>query len=84
VLGRVGEFYHLRFPADEDLFALLERNGKLPLPPYIQRAAGRGRRKALPDVFAREPGAVAAPTAGLHFDEACWRARCARRAKQRR
>ena len=40
VLGRVGEFFHLRFPPDEDLLALLERHGKLPLPPYIPRAAG--------------------------------------------
>ncbi|MER2552075.1 MAG: tRNA preQ1(34) S-adenosylmethionine ribosyltransferase-isomerase QueA [Thauera sp.] len=70
VLGRVGEFYHLRFPADEDLFALLERNGKLPLPPYIQRAAGEADEKRYQTVYAREPGSVAAPTAGLHFDEA--------------
>jgi S-adenosylmethionine:tRNA ribosyltransferase-isomerase len=69
VLGRVGEFYHLRFPADEDLFALLERHGKLPLPPYIQRAAGDDDESRYQTVFAREPGSVAAPTAGLHFDE---------------
>ena len=69
VLGRVGEFYHLRFPAGEDLFALLERHGKLPLPPYIQRAAGDDDESRYQTVFAREPGSVAAPTAGLHFDE---------------
>ena len=70
VLGRAGEFYHLRFPAGEDLFDLLERHGKLPLPPYIQRAAGDDDESRYQTVFAREPGSVAAPTAGLHFDEA--------------
>ena len=70
VLGRVGEFYHLRFPAHENLFELLERHGKLPLPPYIQRAAGDDDESRYQTVFARSPGSVAAPTAGLHFDEA--------------
>ncbi len=70
VLGRVGEFYHLRFPAGENLFALLERHGKLPLPPYIQRAAAEADESRYQTVYAREPGSVAAPTAGLHFDEA--------------
>ena len=70
VLGRVGEFFHLRFPAGENLFALLERHGKLPLPPYIQRAAGNDDESRYQTVFARTPGSVAAPTAGLHFDAA--------------
>lgn len=70
VVGRVGEFFHLRFPADEDLFALLERHGKLPLPPYIERAADDTDESRYQTVYAREPGSVAAPTAGLHFDEA--------------
>ena len=70
VLGRVGEFFHLRFPAGEDLLALLERHGKLPLPPYIQRAAGDADESRYQTVYARHQGAVAAPTAGLHFDEA--------------
>ncbi|HRO35090.1 tRNA preQ1(34) S-adenosylmethionine ribosyltransferase-isomerase QueA [Thauera sp.] len=70
VLGRVGEFFHLRFPAGEDLLALLERHGKLPLPPYIQRAAGEADESRYQTVYAREPGSVAAPTAGLHFDDA--------------
>ena len=69
VVGRVGEFFHLRFPADEDLFALLERHGKLPLPPYIDRAADDADEARYQTVYAREPGSVAAPTAGLHFDE---------------
>lgn len=70
VIGRVGEFFHLRFPTDENLVDLLERHGKLPLPPYIQRAAGNEDENRYQTVFARNPGSVAAPTAGLHFDEA--------------
>ena len=70
VLGRVGEFFHLRFPDDEDLTALLERHGKLPLPPYIDRAADNHDESRYQTVYARESGSVAAPTAGLHFDAA--------------
>ncbi len=70
VLGRVGDFYHLRFPPEEDLFDLLERHGKVPLPPYIERAADVTDESRYQTVYAREPGSVAAPTAGLHFDEA--------------
>lgn len=69
VLGRVGEFYHLRFPDRESLFDLLERHGKLPLPPYIVRDAGAADETRYQTVFARHPGSVAAPTAGLHFDQ---------------
>jgi S-adenosylmethionine:tRNA ribosyltransferase-isomerase len=68
VLGRVGEFYHLRFPDGETLVALLERHGKLPLPPYIERAAGEQDEARYQTVYARHVGSVAAPTAGLHFD----------------
>ena len=81
VLGRVGEFYHLRFPAGEELIALLERHGKLPLPPYIQRAAGEADESRYQTVYAREPGSVAAPTAGLHFDQALLDGLAARGAK---
>ncbi|HRP77150.1 MAG TPA: tRNA preQ1(34) S-adenosylmethionine ribosyltransferase-isomerase QueA [Rhodocyclaceae bacterium] len=70
VLGRVGEFYHLRFPTQENLLDLLERHGKLPLPPYIRRSADGDDESRYQTVYAREPGSVAAPTAGLHFDEA--------------
>ena len=70
VLGRDGEFFHLRFNGDEPVLALLERHGKLPLPPYITHAAGNDDELRYQTVFARESGAVAAPTAGLHFDEA--------------
>ena len=65
--GRQGEFYILRFPSD--IFAILEQYGHLPLPPYIDRAADAYDETRYQTIFAREPGAVAAPTAGLHFDE---------------
>ena len=66
VLGRDGEFYSLRFPGDA--IELIEKHGKLPLPPYIDRAAGSPDEERYQTVFARECGSVAAPTAGLHFD----------------
>jgi S-adenosylmethionine:tRNA ribosyltransferase-isomerase len=78
VLGRVGEFFHLRFPDGENLLALLERHGKLPLPPYIERAADAHDESRYQTVYAREPGSVAAPTAGLHFDAALFAALAAR------
>jgi S-adenosylmethionine:tRNA ribosyltransferase-isomerase len=70
VLGRVGEFFHLRFPDSEDLITQLERHGKLPLPPYIERAADAADETRYQTVYARHLGSVAAPTAGLHFDQA--------------
>ena len=69
VLGREGEFFRLRFETAEPLEALLQRAGRMPLPPYIQREAGAAVAERYQTLFAREPGAVAAPTAGLHFDE---------------
>ncbi|HJV75886.1 MAG TPA: tRNA preQ1(34) S-adenosylmethionine ribosyltransferase-isomerase QueA [Noviherbaspirillum sp.] len=65
---RAGEFYTLQFPAD--VFDLIEAHGRLPLPPYIEHAADDFDEKRYQTVYAREPGAVAAPTAGLHFDQA--------------
>ncbi|MBU0622931.1 MAG: tRNA preQ1(34) S-adenosylmethionine ribosyltransferase-isomerase QueA [Gammaproteobacteria bacterium] len=70
VLGRQGEFFHLRFDGEDNVDAILERYGKLPLPPYITHAAGEEDEERYQTVFAREQGAVAAPTAGLHFDRA--------------
>ncbi len=68
VLGRQGEFFHLRFAAGQNVLELLERFGQLPLPPYITHAADGEDEQRYQTVFAREAGAVAAPTAGLHFD----------------
>ncbi|HBK45951.1 MAG TPA: tRNA preQ1(34) S-adenosylmethionine ribosyltransferase-isomerase QueA [Xanthomonadaceae bacterium] len=69
VLGREGEFYLLRFEVPEPLEQWLLHAGRLPLPPYIRREPGADDRERYQTVFAREIGAVAAPTAGLHFDE---------------
>ncbi len=68
VLGRDGEFYRLRFHTGAPLEAFLLHAGQLPLPPYIQRAPGLDDAERYQTVFARHTGAVAAPTAGLHFD----------------
>ena len=65
---RAGEFYTLHF--DADVFDLIEQYGRLPLPPYIEHAPGEVDETRYQTVFNKVPGAVAAPTAGLHFDEA--------------
>ena len=70
VVAREGAFFLLRFPGTEDLVDLLERHGKLPLPPYIQRHSEAADEARYQTVYARARGSVAAPTAGLHFDEA--------------
>ena len=65
--GKEGEVT-LQFQLDgEDLMAALERDGAMPLPPYIKRPADARDRRDYQTVFAANPGAVAAPTAGLHF-----------------
>jgi len=66
VLGREGDLYRVRFA--EDVLALLERCGAVPLPPYIRHAPGAQDAERYQTVYAAQPGAVAAPTAGLHFD----------------
>jgi S-adenosylmethionine:tRNA ribosyltransferase-isomerase len=70
VEGREGDLFRLRFGGEESVLELLERHGHMPLPPYIERPDSREDRSRYQTVFARRPGAVAAPTAGLHFDEA--------------
>ena len=69
VLAHEGAFFRLRFPGGEDVLALLERHGRLPLPPYIERAATGEDEARYQTVYGRHPGSVAAPTAGLHFDQ---------------
>lgn len=66
VEGREGDFWILAF--EEDAAGVFERCGEMPLPPYLRRAAEPFDRERYQTVYAREPGAVAAPTAGLHFD----------------
>lgn len=65
---RVGEFYTLVFP--DDVFELIEAHGRLPLPPYIEHDADAFDETRYQTVYAKHAGAVAAPTAGLHFDQA--------------
>ena len=67
VHAREGEMYRVRFSAPVD--AVLERLGSVPLPPYIRHAAQAEDAERYQTVYAATPGAVAAPTAGLHFDE---------------
>ncbi|MFS2006116.1 tRNA preQ1(34) S-adenosylmethionine ribosyltransferase-isomerase QueA [Duganella sp. CT11-25] len=65
--ARAGEFFTLHF--DADVFDLIEAHGRLPLPPYIEHDADSFDETRYQTVFNKVPGAVAAPTAGLHFDE---------------
>jgi S-adenosylmethionine:tRNA ribosyltransferase-isomerase len=69
VEGRENEFYRLRRDDGGSMLSLLESAGHMPLPPYIDRPDAAADRERYQTLFAREPGAVAAPTAGLHFDE---------------
>jgi S-adenosylmethionine:tRNA ribosyltransferase-isomerase len=78
VLGREDEFFHLRFACEEPVEAVLEQYGKLPLPPYITHAADAEDDERYQTIFAREQGAVAAPTAGLHFDQTMLDTLCAK------
>src|SRR6185503_18483519 len=66
VEGREGELYRVRF--SEDVEQVLEKHGTVPLPPYITHVPDAQDAERYQTVFARKPGAVAAPTAGLHFD----------------
>ena len=68
--GASGEFFALETVDRHNLWDLAERYGKLPLPPYIEHPAADADETRYQTVYARAPGAVAAPTAGLHFDEA--------------
>jgi S-adenosylmethionine:tRNA ribosyltransferase-isomerase len=67
VIGREDDFYHLEFSVP--VAAFLQEHGEVPLPPYLNREAEPTDRERYQTVYARHDGAVAAPTAGLHFDE---------------
>ncbi|TDX31551.1 S-adenosylmethionine:tRNA ribosyltransferase-isomerase [Modicisalibacter xianhensis] len=69
VEGRRDALFELRFLGETPLIELLERHGHMPLPPYITREDELADRDRYQTVYARRDGAVAAPTAGLHFDE---------------
>lgn len=71
VVGRHDALFELALDVDQgELLALLEAQGHMPLPPYIEREDTSADRERYQTVYGRNPGAVAAPTAGLHFDEA--------------
>ena len=67
--GRDGPFYRLRIESKEGLAVVLDREGEVPLPPYIRRSPNRDDRSRYQTIYATVPGAIAAPTAGLHFDK---------------
>ncbi|GEK46158.1 tRNA preQ1(34) S-adenosylmethionine ribosyltransferase-isomerase QueA [Bisbaumannia pacifica] len=69
VEGRREALFELRFLGETPMIELLERHGHMPLPPYITRDDELSDRDRYQTVYARRDGAVAAPTAGLHFDE---------------
>ncbi|MCZ0926130.1 tRNA preQ1(34) S-adenosylmethionine ribosyltransferase-isomerase QueA [Halomonas janggokensis] len=69
VEGRRDALFELRFLGDTPMIALLEAHGHMPLPPYITREDELSDRERYQTVYARRDGAVAAPTAGLHFDQ---------------
>ena len=70
VLDREAGEWRVRFEGSDDFMGWLEQAGSMPLPPYIKRAPEGDDRERYQTVFARELGAVAAPTAGLHFTRA--------------
>ena len=70
VIGREDDLFHVKFLGDIPVLELLEQFGALPLPPYITHAAEAEDETRYQTVYAKHAGAVAAPTAGLHFDEA--------------
>jgi S-adenosylmethionine:tRNA ribosyltransferase-isomerase len=70
--GRDGDLFRLEFSSD--VLEFFETFGEMPLPPYIERAPDAADRERYQTIYAREPGAVAAPTAGLHFDAATFAA----------
>lgn len=78
VEGRREALFELRFLGETPLIALLEQHGHMPLPPYITREDELADRERYQTVYARRDGAVAAPTAGLHFDEPLLEALAAR------
>jgi len=71
MLERQGALFKLGFPSEKDAMAVIEAVGHMPLPPYISRHDNELDQDRYQTVYATNPGAVAAPTAGLHFDADC-------------
>jgi len=71
VLGRQDDLFVVKVLSDDSALELIEAHGHMPLPPYIERAEDQeADKERYQTVYSEKPGAVAAPTAGLHFDEA--------------
>lgn len=69
MVARHGELFELEFAKDENVLDILNDIGHMPLPPYIDRPDNEADRERYQTVYGEKPGAVAAPTAGLHFDD---------------
>jgi S-adenosylmethionine:tRNA ribosyltransferase-isomerase len=69
MLGRADALFHIKFLTEQNVFDLLEEYGHMPLPPYIDRPDDEADKERYQTVYNERPGAVAAPTAGLHFDD---------------
>lgn len=69
MLARQGELFELEYQGEDSVLAMLERLGHMPLPPYIDRPDTDSDKERYQTVYSAKPGAVAAPTAGLHFDQ---------------
>jgi len=69
VKGRAEDLFQLEFTGKDSALEVLESQGHMPLPPYIRRADEAADQERYQTIYASRPGAVAAPTAGLHFDE---------------
>jgi S-adenosylmethionine:tRNA ribosyltransferase-isomerase len=69
IVERKAGLFRLRFERCDDIFQLLDRHGAMPLPPYIDHSPDDADEARYQTVYARKRGAVAAPTAGLHFDD---------------
>lgn len=74
VIIKNDDLYELKFLTEEPIFSILEKIGHVPLPPYLQRKDEILDRKRYQTIYAEPPGSVAAPTAGLHFDDALFQA----------
>jgi S-adenosylmethionine:tRNA ribosyltransferase-isomerase len=71
IMGRSAQFYELRYPVEgKTILSVIESIGKIPLPPYMQREPDENDNERYQTVYAKHKGSVAAPTAGLHFDDA--------------
>lgn len=70
VVGRVRNFYELKYKGTRSILDVIESIGQIPLPPYMRREADETDKERYQTIYARHKGSVAAPTAGFHFDDA--------------